>query len=523
MKFSEINEKIHELVSKLKTLETNLKNTNDNVDYINNSTKYTINVKYPPKGLPACKIDGVTDDTDNLKTILESDLAKNCKIIIPQGTMILNKGNINIYTDRINIENHAKIKSKLTDNNSILFNFLQKDSEIYSKKSCIIEGLLCDSNNNMGTLFNFGGDTSVCRDVTFKNCSCTSFNKHIIINNNAYLINFENCNFTFGARFIDCLGDINCGENIKFTNCCLCNALNEHGVIYSENPTLDLYFNNCSIDYNVGKIIKLYKGNIFLNNCHIEHRLKEMTSTPFEIIGDWYYRHIYINNSYIIFTDDDNVNKLYPEYIFKTNKIDNSAIIVNGCTLQNVTTSSDYLSNGDVILKDLIIEPLNTCPNYLNKKNNLVYDGEMFDHSLTTHNDIKNSGGITLSFTDNNWLRINKDTDGNHYIHFLIKRHNFNANNHFIKFKYQSENVGSTFGVSIYLAKGLFDEYTITKPNNIYSKNIQISNNSDNEIVCKVENFQPSSDYIIIQFKFIQDSFPTTNWLKIRNVYVDEV
>lgn len=513
MKFSDINKYINEFKEKYTKLEeksTKLEEKSTRLEEI-----IGINVKYPPAPLNPCKVDGTTDDTSTLRTIISTyaNAGKKIRLIIPEGTMVLNN-TVGLFTDVVvEVDCRALIKSNLPYNNTPLFVFRKyNDGEDYLANKQIIRGLRCTSANSKGICFYFGDSTKLCRDIQFEKCVISDYNKHCVFSNNSYLIMFNQCTFVGGDTLISADGTINCGENITFNNSILCNAKTVADVDMRNG---DIRFEGCSIDFNNGKLINLVNGQIYLDNCHIEFNLG--TEIPFTINSDAQGAHLFLNNTFMLCNTPNNN---LPQYMFNCGVVINS-IKIDNCNFVNCRTASGVFSYGDVIINSTLITPISEFPSIINSKRNLVYDGNFGDTSLEQHKHIKVYGNMQTTITGNR-LKIYKNVPGDCHCYFIIDRHDYNSNNVLVRFKIKG-NPGNTIPIWVFKAKDFIDSNQHIVGGEQLFGNPYTLRDTDQEVLCKVTNYDPSSDKIIIKLGLTDADFVQTNTIYISELYVDEI
>ena len=147
-----------------------------------------------------------------------------------------------------------------------------RDASIKTPRICL-KGLTISAGNEGQEYFRpeiglkIEGKTDISH-LKIEGCEINGFSKGITFGNNAYCINFQNTNITECNTAIHYpAGLTNSGERLSFNNCTIHNndiALKIDGI------NTDMYFNDCSFDYNDQDTILNEENAIYFNHCHHE-------------------------------------------------------------------------------------------------------------------------------------------------------------------------------------------------------------------------------------------------------------
>ncbi|MDU6996591.1 MAG: right-handed parallel beta-helix repeat-containing protein [Terrisporobacter othiniensis] len=277
-----------------------------------------INIKYPPMSMIGAKGDGVTDDSGNIKNIIEyAVLNKYKKILFPLGTyLIVNPLTLKGELDYIGDDAVIKLNTETSYLN-------------ISENNFTINGITFDANNVvMRALFVNGSENFNIRNSLFKNGT-----KHGLSIYNGKKIQMYNCKFESSGRndFMSAscsiLGsDVNVSHceasdnrkgngfivysdstyksnNIIFSNCLAKNNI-YHGIVTAHiddasNRVKNIMFNNCTTDgnggifegeYMYGGIVVHDANDVIINGCisrnNYEHGIAVMDADNVSIIGN---------------------------------------------------------------------------------------------------------------------------------------------------------------------------------------------------------------------------------------------
>jgi len=190
--------------------------------------------------------------------------------------------------------------------------------------------------------------------------------------NHAYCINHYACDELNNTAAIDILStSLDTGERISYTNC---TVFNNTLAIKQALANSDLYFINCSLDYN-GKLIQNVNGKTFFSQCHIENRGNENIEL-IELSGNG--SMISIDGGWLLFTG----STFNIPHVFVNNATSKGGLFINNMFINNFKTTSGYLATGTG--RTLIT----------NSKGYAI-----FDNTLMVHKDINMlmDGGFELS------------------------------------------------------------------------------------------------------------------------------
>lgn len=272
---TQVNSQLEQIVQLLKNKENNI-----------------INIKFPNiSTLKGCRGDGATDDTQNLKAIINhiNENYDKCVLLIPYGSYVLSESIvINSKIQIIGICNPI-LKFKLTNGFAL---------DLVEFNNSRIENLIIEGENltTEVTGLRLNGAYN-----NFKNIEIKNFYNGINLNNsNTYINTFDNILIHETSVCINAdlqsANVTNSGERITFKNSTLCNSKE---ILFANSGVMDLFFDNCSFDY-CNKMFNLGNGRYFFNNCHFENSIqtegKKWYSTVehlFQTFGDC---KIYFNN-----------------------------------------------------------------------------------------------------------------------------------------------------------------------------------------------------------------------------------
>lgn len=380
-----------------------------------------INVLFPPFPLAPCDLTGKTDSTDKLKAILKyvTDNYNHTTIIIPSGEMLISD-TIDIDVERISVECQAVIKCDIpSDKYALRFGYTGEYGG-YTKGRTTYKGLYLinkniDTKKGNGILFGGTNDTVGSSNINLINCIISDFTNGLSYTDRSYLIRCNNCDLYNNITQINVLGGVDTGENIRFDNCVIANG---GTALLVNNALSTVYLNGCSIDYNYKQIFDIQKGDVYVDNCHIEHNSAHFTETIPFTMGDYDGNKCTITNSRVIFIESDEVNM---QYIIKNDYFNNamSYFNINNCFLQGFKTKSGYIGTGFINMYGNQCYQWENMNYKVSEEMNKINDGKFFNADLLAHKDfikVKEPNNIEIGVKydrterGDNWLMITKKT-----------------------------------------------------------------------------------------------------------------
>lgn len=291
------------------------------------------------------KGDGITDDTTNINkitTFLLKNITKygvygnTYSVIFPKGIYKINS-TINILYSCTNwyFEGAIINAAEITGDAVLIVNTSGMSGELnYS-----INGLRVIGNIDNTNGIQFGEDNDndmhaiIFKNVSVRECkTALNFDKknnYIITFYDTALSNCETClNFSSGS---------NSGEKITFINSAL---VNSDIAVISDNSSSDLYFINCSFDYNKVCYIARSGSVNYLIDCHIEWTNKEQEH--FQVYGT---SSLNIRGGYLICQGEDD----YAMPICKIDRDSGVGLTIDGTFVHNLKAPA--LANSGAIVR----------------------------------------------------------------------------------------------------------------------------------------------------------------------------
>lgn len=292
------------------------------------------------------KGDGITDDTTNINkitTFLLKNITKygvygnTYSVIFPKGIYKINS-TINILYSCTNwyFEGAIINAAEITGDAILIVNTSGLSGELNHS----INGLkLIGNKDNNTNGIQFGEDNDndmhaiIFKNVNVENCkTALNFDKknnYIITFYDTALSNCETClNFSSGS---------NSGEKVTFINSVLTNSNN---AVISANGTSDLYFINCSFDFNKVDYIAKNGSVNYLIDCHMEWSNKEQEH--FQVYG---YSTLYIRGGYLLCQGADS----YAMPICKIERDGGIGLTIDGTFVHNLKAPA--LANSGAIVR----------------------------------------------------------------------------------------------------------------------------------------------------------------------------
>lgn len=232
---------------------------------------------------------------------------------------------------------------------------------------------IISNNESEGIYFNSNDPNKALSHITFRNCSIQKCRTNTM-SNSTYLVKFVDCDIFNNKGVLTISSNAtDTGENIQFRGCAI---YNNTGGFKIYNGNVDLFFTNCSIDYNeVNSIFEITNGKVFINSCHIEHNANGIftTTVPFVVKGDA--GQLFIDNSLIMFSHP---NQTTMSNIFFAQG-GNSTITLTNNFLFGCKTTSGYLCGGDgrMIMKNNRVNIVPECSLAIHPENTSCAVGSM--------------------------------------------------------------------------------------------------------------------------------------------------
>ena len=105
-------------------------------------------------------------------------------------------------------------------------------------------------------------------NITFSHLQIDSFEYGIQYGNTAYMVNFNHCYLMDNVFHVYTAASLtDTGERMSFTDCTLTGATSN---VISLNSSIEVRFDNCSIDYNSAIGSNFAGSKLYFSDCHIE-------------------------------------------------------------------------------------------------------------------------------------------------------------------------------------------------------------------------------------------------------------
>lgn len=264
------------------------------------------------------------------------------KLITYPGVNILGNGSaIHFASDGIEVQKTSELANIGRSNQSFV---------IAEKLKLIGTGLL-------GTGISFNSEqAATVQGLTFNNVVVENFNKGVVISNNTYTTTFNTCGFNQNniCTSIEC--ETNGGERISFNESSFANSnvcINSSAVVNN-----DIYFNCCSIDYIIQKIVsENARGAIYFNNSHIEcNAAEDMIVNSRLVAFNECYMHLAANNCERLCVNTGvikflgcNISSFYYNYI-----ADTGLVALRTCTRPSATKLPSYATPNNFKIKNIL-------------------------------------------------------------------------------------------------------------------------------------------------------------------------
>ena len=282
--FNTLNEKINGLSSQL---EHDINELSSQLEHNMNKSVGVINAKFPPlnfnvEGLKGGGVEGDGERLVNLISYLSNNFSFStleipydiysieCEIVIPNNVKVygINRPILDFKIDE-------GVAIYLYNNNHNIFRCI----ELKGKSLC----------SNVVALRVEGSSNTIDDIIIYKFKQGIDFARPNTYNNTFNNIFIKETQLCLYGDFVGANTVNNAGERITFKNSTFCNS-NE--LLFFNSGILDLYFDNCSLDY-CKKFINANNGRAYFNNCHIETKRDEDNC-------DWA-----TTNDYLIQTNND--------------------------------------------------------------------------------------------------------------------------------------------------------------------------------------------------------------------------
>lgn len=424
-----------EIFTELNTELTNLTNkVNENITNVNNnisklySDSLTINVKDPVQlGVPGVVMDGVTDDSKAMQTILDklNEIKGIHTIYIPSGQMLINS-TLLVNFSRLNIMSNGAIVTDITG----LTPLLQDISDVVTgygqvyQTNTFVEGLILKGNgrktgsrtDGVGINLDSGGVGS--SRVDFIKCNIQDFGVGVQLGRNSYLNTFDKCQIGHCGKAVNIVSGANCGENYKFINSVIFNS-NKGIIVDNEFCTLNII--GSSIDYCDDTLIEVKRGKCYISNSHIEtDRTFYFNKQAPIILRNFTANTLNIDNSMIMFIEGDD-NKKYPEFYFLNEMVNPwSGLRITNSTLQGLKSTSNFIcgGSGKSLCTGSNTNDWDAQSSIFSESNSKIFDPHVFNLDPNVHKDIYLStdngtlGSVPNVFGDGkHGLKITKISD----------------------------------------------------------------------------------------------------------------
>lgn len=295
------------------------------------------------------KGDGATDNTDSINRITDfllKNIDKNgyygntYSVYFPKGIYKINS-TVKILYSVANWYFDGAILDA-TDINGDAVTIINT-TEIKGELNYSINGLRIVGNSDNTNGIQFGEDNNNdMHAIIFKNLSIKGCNKALNMDkSNSYLITFYDTALDGNKLCINISNSTNAGEKITFINSVLANS---DTCVITENGNSDLYFINCSVDYNKVACIAKAGSQVSFIDCHIEWSNKEQEHM--QIYGS---SAIYIRGGYIICQGTDT----YTTPVFKVERDAGVGLTIDGAFIHNLKAPSLVGNNAIVRLSNI--------------------------------------------------------------------------------------------------------------------------------------------------------------------------
>lgn len=291
-----------------------------------------------------------------------------------------------------------------------------------------------DDTPNIGLEYSKGvGETS---RLTWQNVLIDTFNEGIQPGENCYMNTYNMVTIKGCDKGYHPISDgiTNSGERETFIACLF--ADNE--VAIDSEHTTEMFFTNCSFDYNRQTLV-LSKGRVHFLDCHVEYA--DFKKPHFVIKGsegflDWdggtmgcvQYGGASEDNKY-----DDDTMPFYYENL--TNTANNTVAFFKIRNVQFGLIPAKYLCNQEPIFleNNYLIGVLN-LPVKVKTVQGTIYK---IDNYVTPTNylptSLKNAGNLTITYANPNTFTVKKGTSGNNKLYRLVSAKNHKCFSFFIQ------------------------------------------------------------------------------------------
>lgn len=220
------------------------------------------------------KIDGVTDDSDAFNRAITfikqeaenlSSYYSSYTLYVPKGVVKINRG-INIDISRFNLLcDNTIIDARECE--GIALTLAGSSNSPFGQNTNYVKGFKLIGNNTFGkTAVAYGNGQNAHGGL--QECYITGFDKGIEYANNTYCdtnfrVNISNCNTAIHFPS----GLTNAGERLTFISCTI---HNNKVAVNNDAVNNNLFFTNCSFDYNEKDVILNEESIITFTGCHHE-------------------------------------------------------------------------------------------------------------------------------------------------------------------------------------------------------------------------------------------------------------
>ena len=251
--------------SALKELNKRIDETDAQLSTLNEKLSYVIVVNNSMTTDEINKVTNPIDKTNRYKVIFKTGIYDLTETLVIDMSVV----EVDFQQSKLNANN-------VTDGVIVTVNS-EFATPFISQKS--LNGLYVEKNNKTG----IGLVLQKCSDVKFENCRIKGFEKGVDISNDAYLNTFYKCSFSKSKWCIYMQGGLsNYGERITFIDC---NIGESEWACYNGNGNGDIYFTNCSFDFNSSGFFTVAGGRTFVTDCHIEFQNGDLTDCLANVYG----------------------------------------------------------------------------------------------------------------------------------------------------------------------------------------------------------------------------------------------
>lgn len=303
-------------------------------------------VRTPSSPLNKVIGDGVADDTIALQAIhdyIVNNVGRGV-ILIPSNYVIKITSTFNWDVSKVSIiSNGGVLLADINDTSKYAISTISSEQgNPYNQSMNYMSGVIlkcktADSCN--GINFNGGTGNNGASRINIIRCQVIGFNIGVNYGTHAYCINFDKTEIYNNNIQINIpSGQSDYGERLSFLQCNIYNG----GTAIVCNTNADVYFEQCSIDYNSHQILNITAGIINFIGCHIEQANNAFTSSnrAFELSG---------NGTDVMFIGGELLfvgSTATTDYIFNNSITGRGKLVLSNVFLHNALTTTGYLITG---------------------------------------------------------------------------------------------------------------------------------------------------------------------------------